>query len=444
MALSGLQIQKLLPGTNCKECGSSTCMAFAMKLAAKKAMLSECPYASEEAKQVLGAASEPPVKGVKIGVETASPLGEETVMYRHEKTFVNKPVIAINLDEGSDLALASKIRDYRPVRVGEELFVGAIAVTQRGDDNEAFTEYCARVYETTKLPLILRAKETASLDKASLAVAGSRSVLSGVTAEMVEEAVRIAKRDNQVLAVTAPDVDGIVALTAKLKEGGFNDLIIEFQTHSLAETFQTNSISRKAALKNSVKALGYATLRFIDTGSGMDDTVAAVTEIDKFGGIVVLPGFDPAQLIPLLTLRQNIYTDPQKPIQVEPKLYAIGEPGRKSPVFVTTNFSLTYFLVSGEIENSGISAWLVIPECEGFSVLTAWAAGKFSGASIAKFIKEIDLESKVDTREIVIPGYVAQISGELEENLPGFKVLVGPGEAADMEGFIKNVLAKKQ
>jgi acetyl-CoA decarbonylase/synthase, CODH/ACS complex subunit gamma len=449
MALSGLQIQKHLPGTNCKECGSSTCMAFAMKMAAKKAMLSECPYASEEAKQVLGMASEPPVKGVKIGVETVSPLGEETVMYRHEKTFVNKPVIAVNLDEGSDLTLATKIKNYRPVRVGEELFVGAIAVTQKGDGASSlqrsfeYAEYCAKVYKTTRLPLILRALDHASLDKASQAVAGSRSVLSGVTAETAEEAVKIARRDNHVLAVTAPSVDGIFALTTKLKEGGFNDLLIEFQTHSLAETFQTNSIARKAALKNNVKALGYASLRFINTGNGMDDTVAAVTEIDKFGGIVVLPGFDPAQLITLLTLRQNIYTDPQKPIQVEPKLYAIGEPGRKSPVFVTTNFSLTYFLVSGEIENSGISAWLVIPECEGFSVLTAWAAGKFSGASIAKFIKEINMESQVDTREIVIPGYVAQISGELEENLPGYKVLVGPGEAADMESFIKSVLVKK-
>jgi acetyl-CoA decarbonylase/synthase complex subunit gamma len=440
MALSGLQIQKLLPGTNCKECGSSTCMAFAMKLAAKKAMLAECPYASDEAKQILGAASEPPVKSVKIGTEIVSPLGEETVMYRHEKTFVNKPIIAINLDEGSDLAVAAQIRNYRPVRVGEELFVGAIAVSQKG---ESFADYCAKVYEKTKLPLILRAKDITSLDKASQAVAGSRSVLSGVTAETAEQAVKIARRDNQALAVTAPDMDGIYELTSKIKAVGFNDLLIEFQTHSFSETFQTNSIARKAALKNSVKALGYAALRFINTGNGMDDTVAAVTEINKFGGIVVLPGFDPAQLITLLTLRQNIYTDPQKPIQVEPKLYAVGEPDKNSPVFVTTNFSLTYFLVSGEIENSGISAWLVIPECEGFSVLTAWAAGKFSGASIAKFIKEIDLENQVETRGIVIPGYVAQISGELEENLPGFKVLVGPGEASDLESFIKNVLKKE-
>jgi len=440
MAMSGLQIQKLLPGTNCKECGSSTCMAFAMKLAAKKAMLSECPYASDEAKQVLGAASEPPVKGVKIGTEVISPLGEETVMYRHEKTFVNKTVIAINLDEGADLALAEKIRNYRPVRVGEELFIGAIAVTQEG---ESFADYCAKVYAKTKLPLLLRAKDIASLDKASGAVAGSKSVLCGVTADMAEEAVKIAKRDNQVIAVTAADLDGIFELTTKIKEGGFNDLIIEFQTHSLAESFQTNSIARKTALKKNVKALGYATLKFINTGNSADDVVAAVTEIDKFGGIIALPSFDPAQLMSLLTLRQNIYTDPQKPIQVEPKLYAIGEPDRKSPIFVTTNFSLTYFLVSGEIENSGISAWLVIPECEGFSVLTAWAAGKFSGSSIAKFIKEINIENQTDTKQIVIPGYVAQISGELEENMPGYKVLVGPGEAGDLEGFIKNVLFKK-
>ena len=445
MALSGLQIQKLLPGTNCKECGSSTCMAFAMKLAAKKAMLSECPYASEEAKQTLGAASEPPVKGVKIGAGIVSPVGEETVMYRHEKTFVNKPVIAVNLNEGADLSLAQKIRDYLPVRVGEELFIGAISVTQKNDSSAAaFADYCARVYEKTKLPLIIRAKDIESLDKASSAVAGSHSVLCTVAADTADnEAVNIAKRDNHVLAVTAPDIDGIFGLTTKIKESGFNDLVIQFKTHSLCESFQTNSIARKAALKNNVKALGYASLSFIDTGNAMDDIVAAVTEIDKFGGIIVLPSFDPAQLITLLALRQNIYTDPQKPIQVEPKLYAIGEPDKKSPVFVTTNFSLTYFLVSGEIENSGISAWLIIPECEGFSVLTAWAAGKFSGASIGKFIKEIDLEKLVDAREIVIPGYVAQISGELEEGLPGFKVMVGPGEAADMEGFIKNVLMKK-
>jgi acetyl-CoA decarbonylase/synthase complex subunit gamma len=441
MALSGLQIQKLLPKTNCKECGASTCMAFAMKLAAKKANLSECPYASDEAKQILGAASEPPIKGVKIGVKNISPLGEETVLYRHEKTFVNKPVIAININDDGDLSVADKIKKYLLIRVGEELTVGAIAVTQKGDD-EQFAAACKAVYEKTELPLILRGSSLAGLDKASAAVAGSKSILSGITESDATAAVEIAKRDDQVLGVTADDVDGLYQLTASLKASGFDDLVVEFKTHSLSETFQTNSIARKAALKNSVKPLGYASLRFIDTGNDLDDTVAAVMEIDKYGGIVILPNFDPAQLVTLMTLRQNVYTDPQKPIQMEPKLYTIGEPNRNSPVFVTTNFSLTYFLVSGEIEGCGLNAWLMIPECEGLSVLTAWAAGKFSGGIIGKFAKEIDLESQVDTREIVIPGYVAQISGELEESMPGWKVLIGSQEAADMESFVKAVLLK--
>ncbi|MDR3239121.1 MAG: acetyl-CoA decarbonylase/synthase complex subunit gamma [Clostridiales bacterium] len=441
MALSGLKINKLLPGTNCKECGANTCMAFAMKLAAQKAMLSECPYASEEAKQILGAASEPPVKGVKIGTEKVSSLGEETVFYRHEKTFVNKSVIAINVNDSDDLDIVEKIGAYTLIRVGEELHIDAIAVTQKGDDDR-FAAVSKKIYEKTSLPLILRASALSGLDKASAAIAGSKSLLSGITAADAEAAQQIAKRDGQVLGVTADDLDGLYALTSQLKAGGFNDLVIEFKTYSTSEAFQTNSIARKAALKNSVKPLGYASLRFIDTGNALEDFIAAVTEIDKYGGILVLPSFDPAQLVTLMTLRQNIYTDPQKPIQVEPKLYPIGEPDRNSPVFVTTNFSLTYFLVAGEIENSGISAWLLIPECEGMSVLTSWAAGKFSGGYIAKFAKELDLESLVDARTFIIPGFIAPESGELEEGMPGWKVLVGPQESADIESFVKSVLVK--
>ena len=440
MALTGLQIQKLLPKKNCKECGSSTCMAFAMKLAAKKASLSECPNASDEAKRILGAASEPPVKGVKIGKAT---IGEETVLYRHEKTFVNQPILAVNLDDTADLAVLDKIKDYLLVRVGEELTIGAISVTQTTDDPDTYVEFCRTVYEKTQLPLILRASDLDALDDASKAIAGSNSIISGIDSEVAEEVKEIAERDGHALAITADNMDGIYELTAELKEGGFNNLLIEFETYSLSEAFQTNSIARKAALKSNEKPLGYATLKFIDTGDAMSDVIAAATEINKFGGLVVMPSFDPAQLVALMTLRQNIYTDPQKPIQVDPKLYPIGEPDKNSAVFLTTNFSLTYFLVSGEIENSGINAWLVIPECEGMSVLTAWAAGKFSGATISKFMKEIDVDGQVDTRSIVIPGYVAQISGELEENLPGWKVLVGPCEASDLESYVKNVLLKK-
>jgi acetyl-CoA decarbonylase/synthase complex subunit gamma len=253
----------------------------------------------------------------------------------------------------------------------------------------------------------------------------------------VDELVAIAKEHDHALALTAPDLDQLVATSARLKEDGFNDLVLQFDASSLAERFQTATIARRSALKSNYKPLGSPFLRFIDGEDAIVGTVEAVTEIAKFGGICVLPFFDAAQIASLITLRLNIYTDPQKPIQVEPRIYPIGEPTKDSPVFVTTNFSLTYFIVGGEIENSGLNAWLVVPECEGMSVLTAWAAGKLSGATVAKFCKEADLEGQVDCRDIVIPGYVAQISGDLEENLPGWNVMVGPQEASDIESFIK-------
>jgi acetyl-CoA decarbonylase/synthase complex subunit gamma len=441
MALTGLQIQKLLPKTNCKECGSNTCLAFAMKLAAKKADLKECPYASEEAKRILGAASEPPVRGVVLGPESKVKLGEETVLYRHEKTFVNRTALGVNVGAGGEAkanaATLAAVRDYMLVRVGEELRLDVLGVTQGSASVESFAGLAKQAWETTKRPLVLRSRDPQALVAAVTAAKESRGVIASATPETADALVPLARENGWALAVTAPDLDLLAALTAKLKAAGFNDLVLDFQTFTLAERFQTSSLSRRLALKAEFKALGYPALRFVDTADPLDALVEAETEILKYGGVCVLPSFDPAQLAALLTLRLNIFTDPQKPIQVEPRLYAIGEPKPDSPVFVTTNFSLTYFIVSGEIENSGTSAWLLVPECEGMSVLTAWAAGKFSGASIAKFARDIGLEKQVSGRTIVIPGYVAGISGELEEGMPGWKVLVGPQEAADIESFIK-------
>jgi acetyl-CoA decarbonylase/synthase complex subunit gamma len=442
MALTGLQIQKLLPQTNCKECGSNTCMAFAMKLAAKRIDLSECPYASEEAKSILGAASEPPVKGIALGSDRALKLGEETVLYRHEKTFEHQTALAVNINDTDSPESIEEtlhvIRDYRFERVGETMQIDMVAVTHVSDDTEPFVALAKRAWEVTGRPLVLRSADVHAIAAVAEAVKGSHSVLSAATPEAAYELQEIAAKYENALAITAPDLDGLAGCTAQLKERGFNNLLLRFETHSLAEQFQTNSIARRAALKDNYKPLGYPSLCFVDPCEDLlMITVTAINEITKYGGICVLPYFDPALAATLMTLRMNIYTDPQKPIQVEPTVYAIGEPQADSPVFVTTNFSLTYFIVSGEIENSGTSAWLVVPECEGMSVLTAWAAGKFSGLSIARFIKETGLENQVTSREIIIPGYVSQISGELEENLPGWKVLVGPQEAADLESFIK-------
>lgn len=444
MALTGLKIQKLLPKTNCKECGSNTCLAFAMKLAAKKADLAACPYVSEEAKQILGAAAEPPVKGIALGPERALKLGEETVLYRHEKTFVNQTALAVNVNDTDSTesieATLKAIKDYSLERVGEILTLDMVAVTHQGDA-AAFTALAKKAWAATGKPLVLRSSDAEALAAAAAAVRGSHSLLASATPASVEKLWPVARDNEHALAVTAPDLNALVGLTAKIKAAGFNDLVLDFQTHSPAERFQTNFLARRAALKDNCKPLGYPSLYFVTAKNLLEGAVEAVNEISKYGGVCVLPAFDAAWLAALMTLRMNIYTDPQKPIQVEPKLYPIGEPTPESPVFVTTNFSLTYFIVSGEIENAGISAWLVVPECEGMSVLTSWAAGKFSGATVAKFCQEIDLDAQVKSRQIIIPGYVAQISGELEENLPGWTAVVGPQEAGDLESFIKAKLA---
>ncbi len=440
MALTGLQINKLLPGTNCKDCGSSTCLAFAMKMASKKAEISQCPHASPEAKQTLGASSEPPVKTLALGPEGKLSVGGETVLYRHEKTFISPTALAVELVAGGDpVSLDRKlasVSDYRFDRVGESFRIDLVAVTQGQASAETFINLARKAAQASGRGLVLRSRDPRTLAQCAEALRGSHSVLASADASSVDILARAARENGHALAVTAPDLDSLSALTTRVKQGGFNDLLLEFPETGFRDRFLLNTVSRRAALLENVKALGYPSLRFL-SGDPMETTVSAVTEIAKYGGIVVLPEFDPAQLSPLMTLRLNLFTDPQKPIQVEPKVYPIGEPGRKSPVFVTTNFSLTYFIVSGEIENAGLSAWLVVPECEGMSVLTAWAAGKFNGTRVAQFIKETGFETQVDTRSLVIPGYVSTISGELEENLPGWKILVGPQEAGDIESFAK-------
>jgi acetyl-CoA decarbonylase/synthase complex subunit gamma len=445
MPLTGLQIQKLLPQTNCRECGSNTCLAFAMQLAAKKADLSKCPYASEEAKRILGAASEPPVRLIELGADRSVKLGEETVLYRHEKSFAHRTAIAVNINDtdspGDINRTLEEIKNYRLQRSGEELCIDMVSVTGKSGTAESFIALAKLAWEATRKPLVLRSTRVEALIGAARAVQGSQSILASATAESADRLHAAAQEFGHALAITGDDVNALVPLALRLKERGFNNLLLNFHTHSLSEQFQTNSIARRAALKSSFKPMGYPCIRFLEPDGSEDGlwavTASAVTEICKYGGVCVLPSFDPAQLVTLFTLRLNVFTDPQKPIQVEPRLYALGEPGPESPVFVTTNFSLTFFIVSGEIENSGISSWLLVPECEGMSVLTAWAAGKFSGASVAKFAKSVGLDDAVKNRQIVIPGYVSQISGELEENLPGWKVLVGPQDAADIESFVK-------
>jgi acetyl-CoA decarbonylase/synthase complex subunit gamma len=313
-------------------------------------------------------------------------------------------------------------------------------VAYKSESPERFLIVLDKVAELWPRSIAVRTDDAKILIAATQKLRGRRPLLASATSGNVDELCSVAKETGSALAVAADNFNDLVAMVEKLRAAEFRDIFLELRADSLCEQLQNNTIIRRAALKTGVKSLGFPMLRYVDTGSPMDNAIEAGIEISKYGGLVVLPDSDPAVMMPLLVMRQNIFTDPQKPIQVEPKVYSIGEPNASSPVFVTTNFSLTYFIVSGEIENSGTSAWLVVPECEGMSVLTSWAAGKFGGDKIGVFVKESGIGERLTNRRIVIPGYVAQISGELEEALPGWQVIVGPQEAGDIASFVKNVL----
>lgn len=443
MALSGLDIFKLLPRTNCGDCNVPTCMAFAMKLAQKKAELSECPHASEEAKTVLGAASTPPIRLVKMGVgANAIETGSETVMFRHEKTFVNKTGISILLktseQEQQLLTKIKEIESYKVERVGEELKVDLFFISHDSDSRDDFIRTINLAKKNSTKAIILDCIDEELL-KESLAILSNDRPAIFLQKEVRDIDIELAKKYNASLIFTANSFDDLISQTKKAKQAEFDNVILNHTSKNIGHHLQNNAILRRSALKQNFKPLGYPLFSFPEATNKFDLTAKACLSICKYDSIIVLNDYDKAMLYTLLTLRQNIYSDPQKPIQVEPKVYQIGEPTEKSPVFITTNFSLTYFIVAGEIENSGISAHLVVCDCEGQSVLTAWAAGKFVGETIAKFIKQINLEKNIQTRKIIIPGFVSQISGDLEEKLPGWEVIVGCQEASDIPSFIKNV-----
>jgi acetyl-CoA decarbonylase/synthase complex subunit gamma len=442
MALTGLDIFKLLPRTNCGECGVPTCMAFAMKLAAKNVELAACPYASEEAKAKIGAASKPPIRLVKIGPPGREiAVGNELVMFRHEKTFVHPTALAVSFSDGesaTDLAhRTATFREYCLERVGEQLRLDLALVENTSGAVGPFVAAVKEVAAATGCGLILMSDEPEALEAALRCLEGQRPLIHAATPENAEVLAALALKFKAPLVARAHSLDALAALTAKLASQGVVDIVLELPADNPAATVQYNTLVRKAALKANFEPLGYPIINFV-TGHDLASRVADIsTLICKYASIIVIDTLAYEALLPLVILRQNIFTDPQKPIQVEPKVYPIGEASENSPVLVTTNFSLTYFIVSGEIENSGVPAHLVVVESEGMSVLTAWAAGKFNGQKIAAAVKSYGLEKQVKTRRLVIPGYVARISGELEEALPGWEVLVGPQEASDLGPFLK-------
>ncbi|HZD31513.1 MAG TPA: acetyl-CoA decarbonylase/synthase complex subunit gamma [Candidatus Angelobacter sp.] len=447
MAMTGLQIFKLLPKTNCGECGVPTCMAFAMKLAAKNAELAACPYASDEAKTTIGAASKPPIQLVKIGPpESEVLIGNETVMFRHDKTFVHQSAVAIAFADNDPLSelghKIAEVRDYCLERVGEQLRINLVLVDNFSEEVRPFVDLVKTAAGSTGLGIILRSTNLDALEAGLKELQGKRPLIHAATPANADAVAALALKYGAPLVARAATLDELIALTTRLAGLGIKEIVLDLPADNPAAALQYNTLIRKAALKNSFVPLGYPIINFVNELDDAATVADATTYLCKYGSIVVLDRMKLELLLPLMMLRQNIYTDPQKPIQVDPKVYPIGEPGKDSPVLVTTNFSLTYFLVSGEIENSGVPANLVVVDTEGMSVLTGWAAGKLSGEKVGAAVKASGLQEQLGRKRIVLPGYVSQISGEVEEALPGWEVLVGPGESSDLASFLKLQAAK--
>lgn len=443
MALSGVEIFKLLPKTNCKKCGHPTCLAFAMKLAQRQASLDACPDVSEEAKKMLGEASAPPVRPITFGAgDKAVKLGEETVLFRHEKKFVNPCAIAVEIkDTYSGDAAEKLIQDVlgsEIERVGQRLRADAFFLTNDSGDPGAIESLAKMVLDKAPaVPVIVSTTDPVAAEAALTVLNGKKPVLFGANIKNIDAMAAVAGKFKVPLGISGNGLDELVTLTEKAKSLGAEDLIIDSGAKKAGDIIELNTIVRRASIKKNFKSLGYPTLTFAQRDDAMLEALVAVAGIAKYSSIIVVKSAEKWKNLALFTLRQNIYTDPQVPMQVEQKIYKIGEPSAEAPLMITTNFSLTYFIVSGEVENSKVATRLAVMDCEGLSVLTAWAAGKFTASKIAQFIKESGIENDVKHRELIIPGYVAILSGAIEDKLEGWKVTVGPREANAIPAFLK-------
>jgi acetyl-CoA decarbonylase/synthase, CODH/ACS complex subunit gamma len=443
MPLTGIDIFKLLPKTNCGKCGVPTCLAFAMQLAAGKADLSACPIVSEETRTKLSEASAPPIRPLVIGTgPKALKIGGETVLFRHEKRFENPPGIAIlisdNLPDTEIDRRLEKLANFFYERVGLTLRPEMAALRCDSGQADKFVNLVNRVKQKSDCSLLLMSTDPAVLEAGARACAERKPLLYAATPENIDKVAATAKGLNCPVAVKGKTLEEVASLTDQLTKLGLKDIVIDSGARTLRQAFDDQVMMRKAALAKN-RSLGFPTLVFPCemTSDPMKEALIASLFLAKYAAIIVLSDFEGHALFPLLVERMNIYTDPQKPLATKEGIYEIGGPNENSPVLITSNFSLTYFIVSGEIENSKVPSYLLVKDTEGLSVMTAWAAGKFVADAIAPFVKKCGIADRVKHRKLIIPGYAASESGDLEEELPGWKVDVGPREAAHIPAFLK-------
>lgn len=444
MALTGLQIFKLLPKTNCKKCGMPTCLAFAMQLAQKKAGLDSCPYVSEEARQQLAAAAQPPMRLVKFGPERKLQVGGETVMFRHEEKFHNPTILAVTVsDTLSGGELNKRIESIKALefeRVGTRIKVQAAAVVNESGSADSFAAAAAAVAESGGLALILLAGSPDAAAAACAKTTGAAPLLGTTTSENAEAMAKIAAEHQCPLVAAAATAEELADLSEKIKAAGVEDIVLSPQAGDLGGRLRDITLIRAAALKKTFRPLGYPVLTEVGRIEKDPDrqAAAAAALICKYSSIVVIDDTRPQAVLPLLTAVMNVFSDPQKPVQVEPKVYTIGEPDENSPLMFTTNFSLTYYTVEADVEASRIASYVLVVDTEGTSVLTAYSGDKLSEKTVADAMAKANAEQLVKHRKLIIPGYVAVMSGKLEE-ATNWQVMVGPRESAMIPKYLQEV-----
>ncbi len=539
MALKALDIFKLTPKKNCKDCGFPTCMAFCMKVASGAVEVEKCPHMSDEALAKLSEATAPLMRGVKVGNGTSEyELGSETVLFRHEKTLVNRNRYAVAFNdamtnEDIDLKIAN-IKAVNYIRIGEEMKAEMVVLEYR-DNKEGFINLVNRVNESTLDVTHIIVCEDVEVAKEAIAILKDKKpVVYGANKENYQGMVELVKDLKLALGVKAANLEELYATIEAIQGLGYRELILDVTGENIKDTF-TNAVQvRRIALKEQDRTFGYPSIVFANKLSNNDPQMevalssmftvkyGSIIVIDdivkeqdrtfgypsivfanklsnndpqmevalssmftvKYGSIIVIDDIDYSKALPLFALRQNIYTDPQRPMRVEPKVYPMNNADDNAPVMVTVDFALTYFIVSGDIERSKVPAYLAIPDAGGYSVLTAWSAGKFSGSSIANFIKESKIEemtknrdliipgkvapdaggysvltawsagkfsgssianfikeSKIEemtkNRDLIIPGKVAVLKGDIEDALPGWNVIIGTEESMEIPKFLK-------
>jgi len=445
MALTGLEIYKQLPKKNCGECGPPTCLAFAMALAGGKASLDSCPYVSDEARAALESAAAPPIAKVFLGAgERQVVMGDETELFRHDKKFYHETAIAFRiqdtLSESDIVARTQQINDLVFVRVGLEYRVQAIAVENTSGDADQFAAAVATVVKNTKLPLVLISENVEAMTKATAVEGLIKPLIYAATKDNYEAMTKLALEKNYPLAVKGDDLESLAALVEKVTALGKKDLVLDPGARNVSRAIADFTQIRRQAIKKRFRPFGFPIIAFTTAEDPLDEVAEATAYVSKYASLIVMNTVDKAHILPLLSWRQNLYTDPQVPIRVEEKLHEVGNVTPDSPVYVTTNFSLTYYSVEGEVEASKIPSYVLAVDTDGLSVLTAYADGKFEADKIANVMKKVGLEEKVNHRNIVIPGLVAVLKGKLEE-ASGWNVIVGPREASGIPAFAKSHFA---